>query len=138
MDAPKLTCTKGRHFGRLGLRTSRRLASAGVRLALRVLHGMHEHTMFSQVVGPPRSLGITWSRFRSRRSNTFPQYWQVFWSRSKRLCRVNLTSFLGNRSKPISRITRGTRMRKDTVPTDASPSGSEAERSRHCWKSRVR
>ena len=31
----------------------------GVRLALRVLHSMHEHTMFSHEVGPPRSRGIT-------------------------------------------------------------------------------
>ena len=68
----KLICTNGRHLGRLGLRTRCRPASVGVRLALRVLHGMHEHTMFSHVVGPPRSRGMTWSRFRSFRSNVSP------------------------------------------------------------------
>ena len=38
-----------------------------------------------------------------------PQNWQVFLSRSKMLCRVNLTSFFGRRSNTIRRITRGTR-----------------------------
>jgi hypothetical protein len=43
----------GRHFGRTGFRISRMLASCGRRFALRVLHLMHEQTMFSQVVFPP-------------------------------------------------------------------------------------
>ena len=68
---PKLICTNGRHFGRLGLRMRCMPASCGVRLALRVLHAMHEQTMFSHVVGPPRSRGMTWSRFRSLRSKIF-------------------------------------------------------------------
>ena len=76
---------------------------------------MQEQTMFSQVVGPPRSRGMTWSRFRSLRSKILPQYWQVFLSRSKMLCRVNLTSFFGSRSNISSRMTRGMRMRKEMV-----------------------
>src|SRR2546423_11656188 len=91
----KLICTNGRHFGRLGLRIRCRCASCGVRLALSVLHSMHEQTIFSQVVGPPRSRGTTWSRLRSFRSHVVPQYWHVFLSRSKMLWRVNFTSFLG-------------------------------------------
>ena len=49
----KLICTKGRHLGRLGLRTRRNPASWGVRLALRVLHSMQEQTMFSQKSARP-------------------------------------------------------------------------------------
>ena len=78
-------------------------------LPLRVLHRMHEQTTFSHVVSPPLSRGRTWSRLRSLRSNNRPQYWQTLPSRSKMLCRVNLTSFFGSRSKSISTITRGTR-----------------------------
>jgi len=44
-------------------------ACSGVLLDLRELHGMQEHTMFSQVVGPLCWRGTTWSRFRSRESN---------------------------------------------------------------------
>src|SRR5262249_59325561 len=55
----KLIWTNGRHFGRLGLRMRCIPASWGVRLALSVLHSMHEQTMFSQDVGPPRSRGTT-------------------------------------------------------------------------------
>src|SRR5262245_49692941 len=91
----KLIWTNGRHFGRFGLRIKCMPASCGVRFAFSVLHSMHEHTIFSHVVGPPRSRGSTWSRFRSFRSHVLPQYWHVFLSRSKMLCRVNLTSFLG-------------------------------------------
>src|SRR5213078_2340202 len=65
----------------------------------------------------PRSRGRTWSKFRSFLSNAWPQYWQVFLSRSKMLCRVNLTSFFGSRSNTTRRITRGTRIRKETVRT---------------------
>ena len=42
-----------------GLRSSSIEACCGVRLALRVLQRMQEQTMFSHVVGPPRSRGIT-------------------------------------------------------------------------------
>src|SRR5271156_4251443 len=133
----KLICTKGRHLGRLGLRMRCRPASCGVRLALRVLHSMHEHTMFSQVVGPPRSRGTTWSRFKSLRSKTSPQYWQVFLSRSKILCRVNFTSFFGIRSYMNNRMMRGTRMRKEMPWTDSS-CGALAETSRHSEKLNVR
>src|SRR5471032_1742974 len=133
----KLICTNGRHFGRLGLRTRCRPASCGVRLAFCVLHSMQEQTMFSQVVGPPRSRGVTWSRFKSFRSNTSPQYWQVFLSRSKMLCRVNLTSFFGIRSYMSSRMTRGTRMRNEMAWTDSS-CGADSERLRHSEKLKVR
>src|SRR3954466_4508786 len=112
-------------------------ASCGVRLALCVLHGIHEQTIFSHVVGPPRSRGMTWSRFKSLRSKTWPQYWHMFLSRSKMLCRVNLTSFFGNRSNITSRITRGTRMRKEMVLTD-SGWGSRSEKSYHSVKLYVR
>ena len=71
--------------------------------------------MFSHVVGPPRSRGTMWSRFNSLRSKTFPQYWQVFLSRSKILCRVNLTSFFGRRSYTPSKITRGSRILNEMV-----------------------
>src|SRR5438046_438837 len=57
---------------------SRIPASCGVRLAFLVLQEMQEQTMFSQVVGPPRSRGITWSRFRSFRSNTCQYCGDVF------------------------------------------------------------
>src|SRR5205814_4810489 len=124
----------GRHFGRFGLRMSRRPASWGVRLAFFVLHGTQEQTMFSHVVGPPRSRGMTWSRFKSFRSKTCPQYWQVFLSRSKMLCRVNLTSFFGNRSNSSRTITRGTRIFHEIVVT-ISASGDCAEKSRQLSKS---
>ena len=45
-----VTWTNGRHFGRFGLRISVMCASCGSRFPFRVLHGMHEHTTFSQVV----------------------------------------------------------------------------------------
>src|SRR5476649_1062323 len=136
-DRVKLICTKGRHLGRLGLRMRCRPASCGVRLALRVLHSMQEQTMFSHEVGPPRSRGMTWSRFKSLRSKTSPQYWQVFLSRSKMLCRVNFTSFFGIRSYMSSRMTRGTRMRKEMAWTDSS-CGADSERLRHSGKLKVR
>jgi len=86
----------GRQRGRRGFRISAMPASGGRRLPLRVLQGMQEQTIFSHVVVPPRSRGNTWSRFRSRRSNTRPQYWHVFRSRSKMLFRVNFTSLRGD------------------------------------------
>ena len=55
----KWTCTNGRHLGFAGSLMSRIPASEGVRLDFRVLQGMHEQTMFSQLVGPPRSFGMT-------------------------------------------------------------------------------
>ena len=112
----------GRHFGRFGLWRSLRPASAGVRLPLRLLQGTQEQTMFSHEVSPPRSRGMTWSRLRSFRSNLWPQYWQVLWSRSKKLCRVNLTSYFGIRSKKRRRMTFGTRMVNETVLTTSVPS----------------
>src|SRR5664280_167314 len=133
----RLICTNGRHFGRLGLRIKCMPASCGVRLALSVLHSMHEHTMFSQTVGPPRSRGVTWSRFRSLRSKLLPQYWHVFLSRSKMLCRVNFTSFLGTRSNTTSRITRGIRILNEMVLTD-SAWGCCSEKPCHSLKLKVR
>src|SRR5277367_2650508 len=112
----------GRHLGRFGLWSSFRPASWGVRLPLRLLQGTQEQTMFSHDVSPPRSRGMTWSRLRSLRSYLWPQYWQVLWSRSKMLCRVNLTSFFGMRSKKRSRITLGTRILNETVLTTSAPS----------------
>ena len=87
--------------------------------------------------GPPRSRGMTWSRFRSFRSNCRPQYWQVLRSRSKMLWRVNLTSFLGSRSNKSKRMTRGTRTLNDTVRM-LSGCGSCCEKLCHCQKSKVR
>ena len=77
----KVMWRKGCQRGRSGLRFSRIPASWGSLLAFLELQRMQEQTMFSQLVSPPRSLGMTWSRFRSLRSKTFPQYWQVFLSR---------------------------------------------------------
>src|SRR5581483_186643 len=131
-----LICTNGRHFGRLGLRIKCNPASCGVRLAFCVLHSMQEQTMFSHVVGPPRSRGMTWSRFKSFRSKCLPQYWQVFLSRSKMLWRVNFTSFFGNRSNTKSTITRGMRILNEIVFT-TSCSGALADRSRQLSKSWV-
>ena len=39
------------------------------------LHGAQAATTFSQVCGPPRWRGMTWSMVKSR--VCFPQYWQV-------------------------------------------------------------
>src|SRR6185369_6368226 len=132
----KLIWTNGLHFGRFGLRMRCIPASCGERFALRELHSMQEHTMFSHVVGPPRSRGMTWSRFRSFRSNTSPQYWQVFLSRSKMLCRVNFTSFFGIRSYMKSRMMHNRRMRKEMALMESSY-GPLAETSRHSSKLKV-
>ena len=98
---------------------------------------MQAQTMFSHVVVPPRSRGMTWSRLSSRRSKCFPQYWHILRSRSKMLCRVNLTSLCGSRSKNSSRITRGMRILNETVWTTSSPSCPWLK-SRHSPKSKVR
>ena len=97
----------GRHFGRFGFRINCIFASCGRRFPLRVLQGMHEHTMFSHEVCPPRSRGRMWSRFRFSRENISPHYWQVCLSRSKTLCLVNFTSFFGRRSKNRRTMIRG-------------------------------
>jgi len=134
--AANVIWTNGRHFGRLGLRIKLMCASRGSRLPLRVLHGIHEQTTFSQVVVPPRSRGTMWSRLRSLRSKSSPQYWQVFLSRSKTLCRVNFTSFFGSRSNTSSTITRGIRILNEMVVTN-SWSGAFVDRSRQLSKSWV-
>src|SRR5205809_6718083 len=95
---------------------------------------MHEQTTFSHVVVPPRSRGTTWSRFKSLRSKVWPQYWQVFLSRSKTLWRVNFTSFFGNRSKSSRTITRGTRIFHEIV-VNTSCFGAVTEKSRQLAKS---
>ncbi|OLE11942.1 MAG: hypothetical protein AUG52_05160 [Verrucomicrobia bacterium 13_1_20CM_3_54_17] len=64
----------------------------------------------------------------------FPQYWQVFLSRSKTLCRVNFTSFFGSRSNKSNTITRGTRIFHEIVVT-ISGSGDCTEKSRQLSKS---
>ena len=46
-------------FGRTGFRMSRMSASCGRRFAFFVLHLMHEQTIFSHVVFPPWSRGMT-------------------------------------------------------------------------------
>ena len=106
----ELEMEHGCDLGRRGLCSSLRPASGGVRLPLRLLHGTQEQTMFSDEVSLLRSRGMTWSRFRSLRSHLWPQYWQVLWSRSKMLWRVNFTSFFGMRSKKRRRMTLGTRI----------------------------
>src|SRR5882724_2654546 len=131
-----VTFTNGRHFGRLGFLMRCMPAWVGVRLALRVLHGMHAQTMFSHVVVPPWSRGTMWSRFNSRRSKCLPQYWHMLWSRSKILCRVNFTSLCGSRSKNSNMITRGMRILNETVWTTSSP-WCPWLNSRHSWKSKV-
>ncbi len=77
-------------FGPLRLVKELQAGLARRAVALALLHGTQEQTMFSQEVSPPRSRGMTWSRLRSLRSNLWPQYWQVLWSRSKMLWRVEL------------------------------------------------
>src|SRR2546426_11878227 len=101
-----VTLTNGRHFGRLGLRMRCMPDSVGVRLALRVLQAMQAQTMFSHVVVPPRSRGMTWSRFSSRRSQRLPQYWQVLGARSEKLWRLDLTSLCGRGPQDSSRVAR--------------------------------
>src|SRR2546428_6254239 len=93
----KLICTNGRHFGRFGFRMRCSPASCGVRLALSVLQSMHEQTMFSQDVGPPRSRGRTWSRFKSFRSKALnldhvrsEEHTSELQSRSDLVCRLLL------------------------------------------------
>ena len=54
---------------------------------MRLLHGAHEATMFSQFEEPPLERGITWSTVRFERE---PQYWQVQLSRAKTARRVIL------------------------------------------------
>src|SRR5438105_13571310 len=60
-------------------------ASAGVRLALRRLHGEQAATTLIQVVCPPRERGSRWSKVRSSREL---QYWQENRSRRNTLKRV--------------------------------------------------
>ena len=48
-------------LGRNGRLRIVRPASAGVRLPLRLLHGVQAATRFSHESGPPRYFGITWS-----------------------------------------------------------------------------
>ncbi len=65
---------KGRQRGRFGSLRGNIPTWAGSLFAFRVLQRMQEQTTFSQVVLPPLSRGMTWSRLRSRDSKHFPQY----------------------------------------------------------------
>ena len=133
---PRLTWTNGRHLGRFGLRMRCMPASFGVRLALRVLHVMQEHTIFSQVVGPPRSRGHNVIQIQILAFKYLAAILAGIRSRSKILCRVNLTSFLGSRSKNTSKITLGTRILKEMVWM-LSGCGSCWEKSCHWVKLKV-
>src|SRR5689334_7093773 len=82
--------------GALGLLRGCIPASAGVRAPLRRLQGAHEVTMLSQLEGPPRLRGITWSTVRWV---VVPQYWQVQESRANTARRVM-------RQRALSRVTR--------------------------------
>src|SRR3954471_5813555 len=63
-------------------------ATLGSRSPLRRLQGAQHVTMLSQVEGPPRDRGITWSSVRVPR--TWPQYWHVQLSRANTARRVIL------------------------------------------------
>src|SRR3954447_13469418 len=63
-------------------------ATLGSRSPLRRLQGAQHVTMLSQVEGPPRDRGITWSRVSVPR--TPPQYWHVQLSRANTARRVIL------------------------------------------------
>ena len=66
--------SSGLRFGFTGSRISRIPASDGVRPPLCVLHVRQAQTTFSQVSGPPRLRGITWSRLSRCEANRRPQY----------------------------------------------------------------
>src|SRR4051794_41359725 len=82
------TWTKMCGLGGRGSDMSVMPATLGSRSPLRRLHGAQQVTMLSQVDGPPRERGITWSSVRVPR--TPPQYWQVQLSRAKTARRVIL------------------------------------------------
>src|SRR5690606_753023 len=82
-------------------------ASSGVRSRLRALHDLQHATTFSQLVGPPRLRGMTWSRVRS--DVCVPQYWQLCSSRLNTFLLLNATRCLkGARTKRFSLMTLGT------------------------------
>src|SRR4051794_41788593 len=74
------TWTKMCGLGGRGSDMSVMPATLGRRSPLRRLHGAQHVTMLSQVDGPPRERGTTWSRVRVPR--TPPQYWQGQLSRA--------------------------------------------------------
>ena len=73
-------------------------AWSGVRFALWALQATQASTQFSQVVWPPCDRGMTWSIVSSSVPGWQPQYWQVEWSRLKRLRRLNVTVWWRARS----------------------------------------
>jgi hypothetical protein len=75
-------------------------------LPLRMLHGAHEVTTFSQTESPPRLRGTTWSRVR--RPLVVPQYMQRHPSRAKSARReIFRCSVRGTRTYWTSLITCG-------------------------------
>src|SRR5947207_2150852 len=68
-------------FGLAGARRSFMPASSGVRFPFRTLQGRQAQTTFSQLEGPFRERGTTWSRESSDVEWRLPQYWQRFPSR---------------------------------------------------------
>jgi len=110
---PRSTWTKGRHSA-VGLPNQMHPRFRRRPIAFRVLHSMHEQTMFSHVVGPPDPARHM-IQIQILRSKHRPQYWHVFRSRSNMLYRVNFTSFLGNRSNNSRTITRGMRILNEIV-----------------------
>ncbi len=82
----------GFQAGRSGILRSFMLAWSGVRLAFRALQATQAKAQFSQVVCPPWERGMTWSMVNSAVPGRPPQYWQVEWSRLKRLRRLNVTA----------------------------------------------
>ncbi len=78
-------------FGLRGTARSRIPASSGVRLPLRLLHGMQAVTKFSQESVPPRDRGMTWSMVSG--TERVPQYWQANPSR-RRILRRDSSIFL--------------------------------------------
>src|SRR5213596_2996184 len=80
--------------------------SSGSRLPLRMLHGAHEVTTFSQTDSPPRLRGTTWSSVSL--PPFVPQYMQRQPSRAKSARREILRwSVRGTRTYWTSRITFG-------------------------------
>ncbi len=97
----KSTDAGGRGFARSVIETS-----SGSRLPLRMLHGAHEVTTFSQTESPPRLRGTTWSSVSL--PPLVPQYMQRQPSRANSARREILRwSVLGTRTYCTSRITCG-------------------------------
>ena len=115
--------TSGLQRGATGFFRGNIPASLGNLLPFFVLHLMHDVTTFSQLVAPPLSLGMTWSKFNSRESNFLWQYWHKCSSLWKIFSLENFTSFLGSLSKAARTIIEGKQKQEDTVLTTGQSSG---------------